>query len=53
MKQCMCRHEYDNLNREWVKRTCPRCQTRKAEAAKAAVRNAPIKRLQLLEDIHG
>lgn len=53
MQQCMCSQSYDDLNREWVKHICPRCQARKAEAAKAAVRNAPIKRLQLLEDIHG
>ncbi|AFY63134.1 hypothetical protein GAP227_17 [Cronobacter phage vB_CskP_GAP227] len=44
---------YDDLTMQVIYRTCKRCTMRKEEAAKAAVRNAPIKRLQLLEDIHG
>lgn len=50
---CQCSRMYDDLTMQVIYRTCKRCTMRKEEAAKAAVRNAPIKRLQLLEDIHG
>lgn len=53
MKTCKCVKFWDDLTRDYIHRECSRCKLRKEEAAKAAVRKAPIKRLQLLEDIHG
>lgn len=53
MNTCHCVKFWDDLTRELIIRECRFCKQRKEEAAKAAVRNAPIKRLQLLEDIHG